>query len=792
MAYQFQKAVPVWIQNADEEWNEFCSFFGEVSAGRPDKITIAISAHDTYRLYINGQFTAAGPVRAAKGYARVDEIVVEAEGNTCIAVEVTAQDNPLHYSNDSTLEKGMFTCEVKDSKGRVLAWTGRDFIGRKLSCRRSRVERISHCRGIIEWYDLNPQSESWMMGGGSDWTEPQRSAGDGEKDICFLARRAPYPDYHPIEMPVFCGASDVVPGQMELANRKTVLTEMVHKEYYAVIPEENRCLGHILAEDTTLFTGSFQEDSDGFISLIPGKHPAALDFERNSSEVGYIAVDVTAEETCRLDVLHTDHLEKDGRFIPSTSIARYDLEPGTYHLIGSLPGLIRYIRLVFDTRGTIRLKHPVILDSTYPDAGKTFFSCSDGDLNRIYEASRRTLRLCTADIFMDCPERERGGWLCDSFFISQAAWQMFGDLSVEKDFLENFLLTDGTKTWKGFFPEVYPSSKKSEENVGIISWSLWLAEELYAYYLRSGDRDFLDLHRHRVVQFVDGLLSLRGAGGLIETDQTQFVDWSLSNEKENLYPISIPNNCLACDALEKLAKLYGVEEWKNAAREMRSLIEKLPSLRGGFAPCGDGAVYENGKLRRSGIRTEAGIALELFSGAYADNEECKAAFADSMGYAPIERSDPNIAKPNLFIGLILRFAVLAAEMENEKLIHELKSLYLPQLQEGSGTLYEGYAEHAGCHGMNGQAGVLITNHVLGLGEPMELSKKVVISPYPGTVSWARGTARCSDGMISMQWNANRRKRRLGINLLIPDGWHYELNLPDDLKSWTVEINGEKV
>lgn len=36
---------------------------------------------------------------------------------------------------------------------------------------------------------------------------------------------------------------------------------------------------------------------------------------------------------------------------------------------------------------------------------------------------------------------------------------MFGDLSVQKDFIENFMLTDLDEMWYAFYSEVYPGSK---------------------------------------------------------------------------------------------------------------------------------------------------------------------------------------------------------------------------------------------------------------------------------------------------------------------------------------------
>ena len=45
---------------------------------------------------------------------------------------------------------------------------------------------------------------------------------------------------------------------------------------------------------------------------------------------------------------------------------------------------------------------------------------------------------------------------------------MFGDLSVQKDFIENFMLTDLDEMWYVFYSEVYPGSKGTSGDIGMM------------------------------------------------------------------------------------------------------------------------------------------------------------------------------------------------------------------------------------------------------------------------------------------------------------------------------------
>lgn len=789
--YIFKSAQAVWGENLTNEWNQFLGFFTEFAIKKEQEITIAIAARSYYRLYINGEVKTSGPARTAHGYCRVDEIKLNVAGNVKIAVEVVSLNTPTKYSNDCTLEPGLFVCEVTGSTGDVIAATGdSSWKYQELLSRRPLVEMMSHSRGIVEWYDLEESSFNWRMGNG-DFRSPVRM----EEVVKFLPRHAPYASFRPIPMETIENISDIAPTESD-AGLIITLTKYVNQTFYKMIPEENLFLESLKQEKDVVFTGKYKlsEDLDDIgkgITITPGTAAASITFGRDKSELGFIDFNIKVTDDCCVDVINADHLHFTGALKSNTYVTRYNLKPGSYHLTSFEPKLTRYIKVILRTAGKVKMSYPVLLDDSYNDNHDCFFSCNDGELNAIYEASRRTLRLNTLDIFMDCPERERGGWLCDSQFSSQSAWQMFGDLSVERDFIENFMLTDGTKKWKGFFPEVYPGSKTDDETVGIMTWSFWLITELYDYYQRSGDREFIDECEERVSCFINGLLSLRGDSGLLEGLSVQFVDWSLSNKAFCLEPINIPNNCLAVCLLEKMAELYNNLEWKKHADEMRVIIESMDSEPSFLKGNGDRAVFENGQLHRSECLTEAGVAYEIWSGFHLNDRDYINGFVNTMGYSPKYRSNPNNGKANIFIGMIIRFDVLARLGKIETLVKELKSVYLEELRDGSGTFFENYNAFSGCHGANGLIGTLLTNKVLGLGQPSELTKTVKIAPNPCGLNWARGSAKCSDGMIFMNYKADNEEHIIDIVLGLPEGWNYELEIPFELCGWKVLLNGKE-
>ncbi len=795
--YFFQEAQAVWTARREKDGSQLVGFHVHLSLGGNVRGVLAVAARTYYRLYVNGRMYAHGPARTAAHYCRVDRIVLKLSGEADLAVEVAAYAKPEKYCNDNTMEPGLFIAELVDDAGKVLTATGREgWSCQELGYRRMKVELMSQCRGIAEYYDRTPGDETWKLAGFRE--KPVIC----EEAVTYLDRRSPQVFFHAPgadiswkgrAMDALLQVSDKRRGNAFRQDAALALSRQINPLWYEGVPEENLFLEELIQEEDVVFSGTLEKEPGGrSVKVIPGGNAAAVLWKLDRPEVGYLDFKIRTEKEAVVDIVHSDVLSRQGSLPGNSYGTRYHLAPGEYHLTTFEPKLIKYAQFILRTTGEVRLFRPEVMPYTYPDCGELYFECDDGDLNRIYEAAKRTLCMNTLDIFMDCPQRERGGWLCDSYFSARAAWQLFGDLSVEQDFLENFMLTDADALWHGFFPEVYPGIRGEEGDVGICNWSFWLALEVCDYYARSGDREGTEAWRGRLERFVEGLLALRGESGLLEGLPSSFVDWSLSNSAEALNPISVPINCLAVHTLERMSDLYGREDWKEAAKEMRAVIEALPSDTN--APLGDGAVWngETKALERKRLRTESGTALELFSGFHRNNREYVREFAEEMGPCPSHRPDPNIGKANLFIGLMIRFEVLAQLGKTELLIKELKDVYLEELRIGSGTLFEEIAKDSGCHGFNGYAAALIVNQVLGLGAPLQETKTIRISPHPGRLHWAGGSANCMDGPILLWWQADWEAHELKMRLVLPEGWTPEFDIPFEWKGWGVWCNERKL
>lgn len=788
---QFTKAYPVWKTNPTNQWNQFIGFYVDLNFTTKTELQFKIAARSFYRLFINGEMAGHGPAQAAYGFSRVDIYSRTVSGDVRIAIEVAAYNKPDGYSNDITLEPGMLCCEVLTG-GQVLAATGwgegAEFYAKELDYREEMTELLSHCREIAEYYNLDSQSFSWRTRSTSDQGKAPQLL-DAEIPV-FLERRAPHSEYCRIPFERIVKTVDVIAPEQSDLKPKSGPELFMQARWYQMNPKR---LGYLLhAEDDRFFTGQIKKDN-GY-QIIPGEYPTGIIWDLGVSVVGFPELTVEVTEDTVIDLYHSDLLDVQGKIEENNSVVRFSLAPGNYHLICFEAYLVRYMKVIFRTKGQVYLKDFQMIEYCHPDQRNGDFHCSDEQLNRIFEGAYRTLRQNTMDIFMDCPERERGGWLCDSLWISRAAWMMFGELDVERDFLENFLLTDPDRYQDAFFPEVYPGRHHEIDDPGLRSWSFWLALELCEYYERSGDRAFIDRFRYRIERFVDGAAGYIGEHGLLENLPALFVDWSDSNYHSNLYPISVPTNLLAAFTFESLAELYQRPDWTSLSEGINEALKTEPFMfmsepvPQSFT---DAVSFKDGQLMGGQGITEAGIGLELWPGWYQDPQRQKLlnAFIEHMGTCPAKPTYLQVAKANLFIGLCIRYDVLSKAGAVETMVRELKDIYIPQLLTGPGTLFEGVSSDGICtsrsHGINGHAGVLLMRDVLGIGEPKGLTNTVRIAPHPLEFNWAYGKATCRDGEIIVDWRIDRDEKQFYLSVKVPEGWKAEIEMPKELEGYQI-------
>lgn len=770
----------------------------------PEKFAAAkllITARSFYRVYLNGTFVFHGPARAGHGHARVDEIDITEfvkPGVNVLAVEVASYGNAYDYSNDITCEPGFLLAQV-ELDGQTVCATDKTWKALKLTQRRDKVDRYSHCREASELYDLDEAYFAWR-------TAPEKQlesamgaipAEEIPADVTLLPRGMRVPAFDTVR------AAIVEAGGI----RKLPQDKILLNFYEAPMAEQVKALKERPSSECCFDADVALEGKVDYCGISGASVAINEDAEADGAYVtadfgrmrtGFVGIEIELEPGAVVDLTHAERIEEDGGICPrptSNNTLRLHAGTGKFRFLSFEPYGFRYLKVTVRGSKKFKVKDIFAVEYCFPETNAGSFLCSDEAVNHIYNAARLTLRLCTLDLFMDCPDRERGGWLCDSFWTGRAASLMLGDTDVEKAMLEDFLHLPVERQFHGFFPSCYPALGHFEKGT-LTTWSFWLALELKEYADRSADADLIEKYRGRIALLINGANDFSNDDGLLENLPDVFIDWSLSNRAEYTGPVSVPANALFARVLEAMSTLYGREEWAVQAEKIRRKLREFAVtgsagdpdrvLADSLQPAGNGNYTARGYTSESGIYTALWAGMMPYDAAPELFDNVTDRFGPAPEKSPLRR---DIGPANMFIGLCVRLDLLSKLGLHRKMLDEIEALYLPMLKDGPGTLWESVGgRDSRCHGFNAHAGVLLTRDVLGLGPADEREKRFCVAPDPCGLRWAKGTMKTCTGMVSLSWSAGKNKFR--ISLTKPKDYTAKVILPREYRGLKAKIMGQ--
>lgn len=697
----FDRALPVWSPDALREKNSTFGLYATVSS---TAATLRIAATDVYRVFVDGVFFAHGPARCAHDHYRVDELPLPATA-THVAIEVS------HYAVNSFCylqADGFVQAEIL-SDGQITAATGADgFTYLRLNSRVRKVQRYSYQRPFVDAWRLTPSYADWRMG-------------------------APCPHAHPIAMHPTAPKRLVARGIPNYAFTDTLATHRVAVGTFAdgVIPpayRKDRSLIRLYDPDSGLLEGFTESELEWHLS----------DTVQEWQNTAYTATDDTAEEVslapytwsllalpvektgfitahlqCSGDTslwLLFDEVLTDGDVDPlrmdCCNVLRLDLTAGDYDFISTEPYGFRYLKVAC-LQGQVTLRHVGVKELTCPLPVVTAYTGSDTALRRIYDAAVETFCQNSVDLFMDCPTRERAGWLCDSYFTARTEWLLTGQNAIERNFLENYLLPARFPHLpEGMVPMCYPADH-SDGNF-IPNWAMWLVLELEDRLKRVGDTDFVQQFRPRVYGLVDWFARYENKDGLLEKlPGWVFVEWSKANDL--VQDINFPSNMLYARMLEAVDALYGDPALSQKAARLKDTIRQR-SYNGTFFT--DNEVYgTDGIPRSTGACTETCQYYAFFTGVATPRSHPVLWERLVTEFGPDRKGNYSHVHPsNAFIGNYLRLMLLAQEERTPQLLEEIKG-YFGYMAERTGTLWEHVGTTASCnHGFASYVACLLLSH----------------------------------------------------------------------------------
>lgn len=756
VAPTFHSARPVWPEGRETERNILVEFRTEFDQPERSPVTLRLTGSTLYRVYVNNHFAGHGPARAGHGFYRVDEWDISPNlkaGQNRVSIEVAGYNANSFY----LLDQPSFLQAELTAGSQVLAATGTDAFSAVL--RHDRVQKTQR------YSFQRPFSEVWKLPGPP--AETVRCAVvSGNKPLA--PRRVPYPTFA-LRRPVAQVAEgNVEKGPMPSKPWKDRSLTQIGPNLGGFPEAELATIPSL--EMQAIKTTELRSATGALPVVLKANTCRILDLGVNLS--GFIGAKINARSKTRLfftfDEILSPAGDVDFKRLGCVNVVAYELEPGACQVETFEPYTLRYLKLIV-LEGECEITDCYLRELVNPEASRARFAASDERFNRIFEAARETFRQNATDVFMDCPSRERAGWLCDSYFTARVAADLCGNTTVEKNFFENFQRPERfAHLPEGMLPMCYPSDHYNGQYIP--NWALWFVVELEEYAARSGDQELVESLRPKVLKLLEFFRHYENSDGLLEKlPSWVFVEWSKANSF--VQDVNYPSSMLYAGVLDAASHLYRLPELGAQAARIRETI-RGQSFDGEFFV--DNAIRNrDGKLQVTTNHTEVCQYFAFYFGVANGTTHAKLWQTLAADFGPQRKQThafPQVHPANAFIGNQLRFELLSRDARSQQILDEAIGYWL-YMVERTGTLWEHDSPQASCnHGFASHAAHVLIRDVLGLNRVDPVGKNVQLRFAPVKLEWCRGSIPTPDGPIELQWNI--KGGELAYRLLTPP--HYQV------------------
>jgi len=768
----FAKAKQIWHENKRDTVNLQVGFRCDFTADVKNEYKLKITGASFYRIYLNGKFVGYGPARASHGHIRVDEFALSVmNGLNKLAVEVAGYNCSSFYS----LPINSFLCAEILENNNVLEYTGGNFDGVSLEALRNRCSyRYSYQRTFSEVWNFDNKTElyNWTL---SDKLKYEKLV---EFDIRekFIERQMHMPKFDIVDTVELVESGIVVHKPIgELLNVRYITD--VSSEFNGYLPSK------ITESPIEELYGNFKSDIVGCKCAEPiilHKDEYVI-FRLPFNNTGFLLNSIIVREDCKLHIFFAEYDSGGGMIFnligASLNIVKYNLKQSDviYKLESVEPYSCQYIGVAV-TDGEALVYPPKIREYSYPESSNTKFKSSNEKLNAIFNAALQTFRQNTVDVFMDCPGRERGGWLCDSYFTAQSEKHFTGKNTVETAFLENFVMaTEFPNLPQGMIPMVYSSNILDYNSGYIPQWAMWYVLELGEYVKRVKDvgvKKFMPL----CYDLLGWFEKYENSDGLLEKmDGWNFVEWSKANDW--VFDVNYPTNMLYSKFCSIMGEIFNDKRLLCKAENLKKTIIEQ-SFDGNFFV--DNAVRkENGTLELTGNRSEVCQYYAYFF-EIADLSDGKYKFLTETiinVFGPERHSKnvmPEVEYANAFIGNYLRMIILLRMKKFDKVLCDIVG-YFAKMADLTGTLWENdsleNAKTGGSlnHGFASYVGLAITYAIAGISSIAYDEKVISIDESFISGIEYEETIGIEDGNIIISEKNGVKK------VVIPQGWTLRLS-----------------
>jgi hypothetical protein len=400
----------------------------------------------------------------------------------------------------------------------------------------------------------------------------------------------------------------------------------------------------------------------------------------------------------------------------------------------------RYVNVV--RTGTVQYDSVTMLYEYADVKDRGSFSCSDTQINRIYDVAKYTFRLNTREFFIDGIKRDRWVWSGD-------AYQSY--LMNYYSYFDNGTVSRTLLALRGKDPVTGHINT-------IMDYTFYWFLGIYDYYLYTGDKTFIQQFYPRMQSLMEYCLGRRNKDGLMQglPGDWIFIDWAdkLSKKGEVSF-----EQLLLCRSLETMALCADIAKDAKSADQYKSLSADLRKKL--FDIYWNESKQALVHSRVDGKQTENVTRYANMFSIFFDyfNEDQKQAVKKSV---LLNDQIQKITTPYM---RFYELEALCAMGEQKYVTQQIKDYWGGMLQLGATSFWEEYnpnkkgAEHLAmygrefgkslCHAWGASPIYLLGKYYLGVKPTAAGYAEYTIQPHLGGLQWIQGKVPTPNGDIEL-------------------------------------------
>lgn len=503
---------------------------------------------------------------------------------------------------------------------------------------------------------------------------------------------------------------------------------------------------------------------------------------------GYYSFELIAEAGAVVDLFGVEYIAPGGAIQhtdDNRNGLRYVCKEGVNTFTSLKRRSQRYVFLTLrNLTRPVELRLLRVIESTYPVDAQGAFASSDPALDRIWEISARTLKLCMEDTFTDCPLYEQTHWVGDARNEAVFAFTAFGAadlaqrcIALTGQSLERYPITgcQVPSTWDCLLP----------------AWSFLWGISVWDAYFYTGDAKSLKKQWKWVVRNLKGAERLVDERGLFSGPFWNMFDWTNIDCGHK----TVLHNSMflvgAIDAAVQCARVLGEKQalqwllpWRD--RLVRAINATWQKNKGSYPD----SIHDDGSVSPSTCTHTSFLAL-LYDIVPPALEKQALANTVAPGKAMVRVGSP--------FAIMYLYEALEKCGQPDAILESIRENYQPMLDVGATTVWEvfgnsnisgSFPTRSHCHAWSSAPVHFLNRIVLGIHQVEPGGAAYTISPWVKGLSHASGATAGVRGPVRVSWR--KTGKRLEITAQAGRGVKLRFETNTSLKGLEVVFNGKPV